>query len=353
MNVIAARSPFQVVIDETDQVATKVELLVWNKGMAIPSVPTYVMSEKIASITQRETNYNISPFILESIKQIENNYIAEVVALEDNSNWCFARIKTYSSLDGVTFDLLADKIYVCVNGYTLVEQGVNYNYANPDNYLLLANKDIVVQYGNPIYYYNFLCTRNESLAYKVEYYRKGLLVYTETFLTSGTQDYYNYKIPIATEGSTEVRIILGTTMIASFFTEQIFECKYEPVVVSFVNRYGGWQPLMFFKASQNSIETKGTEYNLMPESWNYNYLEGQTRVMNLNGTKTIKCNTGWVDENYDELITDLLMSDTILVNFQPAVVKSKSATLKTHLRDKNINYTIDFEYSNNLLNNIV
>lgn len=353
MEIIAARSPFQVVIDEADQVATKVELLIWNNGMAIPTIPSYVMSEKIASVTQRETNYNVSPFILEQINQIENNYIAEVVAFEDNSNWCFARIKTYYSLDGITFDLDVDKLYVCVNGYTLVEQGVNFNYAGADDYKLLANKDIVVQYGNPIYYYNFLCIRNASLAYKVEYYRKGLLVYTETFLTSGGFEYYNFKIPIATEGSTEARIILGTTMIASFFTEEVLECKYDPVVVSFVNRYGGWQPMMFFKASQNNIETKGTEYNLMPASWDYNYQVGQTRTMNINGTKTIKCNTGFVDENYDELITDLMMSDTVLVNFFPATVKSKSTTLKTHLKDKNINYTVEFEFSNNLLNNVV
>lgn len=353
MNVIAARSPFQVVINEADQVATKIELLLWNKGMAIPTVPTYVMSEKIASITQRETNYNVSPFILEQIKQIENNYTAEVVAFEDNSNWCFVTIKTYYSTDGVAFTLLTEKLYIGANAYTLVEQGVNYNYANPNNYLLMANKDIVVQYGNPSYYYNFLCIRNATNAYIAKYYKAGVEVYTETFLTLGGVDYYNFKIPIATEDSNEVRIYLGATLIANFFTEQILECKYDPVVVSFVNRYGGWQPLMFFKASQNSIETKSTEYNLMPESWNYNYLEGQTKAMNFNGSKTIKCNTGWVDENYDELITDLLMSDVVLVNFQPAVVKSKSMTLKTHLRDKNINYTVDFEFSNNLLNNVV
>jgi hypothetical protein len=47
------------------------------------------------------------------------------------------------------------------------------------------------------------------------------------------------------------------------------------------------------------------------------------------------------------------LSDTVLVNFYPATVKSKSTTLKTHLRDKNINYTIEFEFSNNLINNIV
>jgi hypothetical protein len=352
MNIISARSPFQIVINEANQVATKVELLIWNNGMSIPTIPSYVMSEKIASITQRETNYNVSPFILENIKQIQNNYTTEVVGVEDNSNWCFARIKRYFSTNGTTFTLLDDNLYICVNGYTLVQNGVNYNITEGEEFRLLANQGIKLQVNFPSYYYNFICQRLTDSDYRVRYYKNNVLVYDETFLTAGSLEYYNFKIPVCVDESDRFRIdINGTRM--DFYTERIFECKYEPVVVSFVNRYGGWQPMMFFKASQNSIETKSTEYNLMPDSWNYNYLEGQTKTMNINGTKTIKCNTGWVDENYDELITDLLLSDTVLVNFQPATVKSKSTTLKTHLRDKNINYTVEFEFSNNLLNNVV
>lgn len=353
MIVIAARSPFQVVIDETDQIATKVELFIWNKGTSMPTIPTYVMSEKIASITQRETNYNISPFILEKIKQIENNYTSSTVTVEDNNTWCFVRFKTYYSTNGLDFTEVTDKYYIGVNGYTLAEQGVNYDICNSQPSMLMANNSIRVQYGDPIYYYNFICERNATLSYVVRYFKNNVQVAIDTFLTSGSSETYNFRIPIAVADSDRAEIRLGTTLVGKFETELVTECKYTPVVVSFVNRYGGWQPLMFFKASQNTIETKGTEYNLMPESWNYNYQLGQTRSMNINGTETIRCNTGFVDENYEELITDLMLSDTVLVNFHPATVKSKSTTIKTHLKDKNINYTIEFEFSNNLLNNIV
>ena len=66
INLIFARSPFQVIINEANQVRTKVELKLWNKNDTVPTLPTYIMSEGIASVTQTETNYNISPFILES-----------------------------------------------------------------------------------------------------------------------------------------------------------------------------------------------------------------------------------------------------------------------------------------------
>jgi hypothetical protein len=48
-----------------------------------------------------------------------------------------------------------------------------------------------------------------------------------------------------------------------------------------------------------------------------------------------------------------MLSDTVLVDGNPAVVKTQSLTYKTDLKDKNINFEMDFEYSNNLLNDIV
>lgn len=353
MRVISARSPFQVVINQNDQIATKVKLHIWNKDVLEPPQPTYTFSEKIASITQRETSYNISPYILEFIKQTQNFYTGFNVIEEADSNWCFARVKTYSSENGLDFDLVTDNLYVCVNGYTLPEDGLNYDICNGEKAVLLADKNITIQHYNPVYYYNFLCERDEFFDYVVEYYKGEDQMYAETFLTGGSLNYYNFRIPLSLYDSDSVQIKLGGVLVANFYTQLIEECKYDPVFVAFVNRYGGWQPLMFFKASQNSIDTKSTEYKLMPENVNYNYLDGQNKSMNLNGTKTIKCNTGWVDENYDELITELLLSDTILVNYLPATVKTKNVTLGTYLRDKNINYTIEFEYSNNILNNIV
>jgi hypothetical protein len=353
MKVISARSPYQVVVNQNDQIATKVELYIWNKDVSEPPQPTYTFSEKIASITQRETNYNISPYILEYIKQTQNFYTGFNVIEENDSNWCLAKVKTYSSTNGLDFDLVTDSKYVCVNGYTTPDEGVNYDICGDQKYVLLANRSVVIQHSNPIYYYNFLCEADADEKYKVVYYKGDIEMYTETFLDPGILDYYNFRIPLSLYDSDNVKITLGDVVIEEFSTQLVEECKYDPVFVAFVNRYGGWQPLMFFKASQNSIDTKSTEYKLMPGSINYNYLDGQTKSMNLNGTKTIKCNTGWVDENYGELITELLLSDTILVNYLPAIVKTKNVTLATYLKDKNINYTIEFEFSNNILNDIV
>jgi hypothetical protein len=67
----------------------------------------------------------------------------------------------------------------------------------------------------------------------------------------------------------------------------------------------------------------------------------------------IKCNTGWVYENYSELIQDLLLSEVVLLDNKPVVVKSQNFDIKTSLKDKNINYEIDFEYSFGLINDVI
>ena len=91
----------------------------------------------------------------------------------------------------------------------------------------------------------------------------------------------------------------------------------------------------------------------MPESWNYDTYVGSNKQFNFNGTQKITCNTGWVDENYFELIQDLLVSSVVLLDDIPVTCKSTSSELKTQLKDRNINYTINFEYNFNLINDVI
>jgi len=91
----------------------------------------------------------------------------------------------------------------------------------------------------------------------------------------------------------------------------------------------------------------------MPSAINYNTSKGQVKSFNINGTQTVKLNTGFVDENYSELITDLLLSETVLLDAKPVTVKTQGSDLKTSLKDKLINYEIEFEYAYNLINDVV
>lgn len=353
MNVISARSPFEIIINETGQTGSKVELFIWNKGTTEPSTATYVMSENIASATQTETNYNISPYILEYINQI-NPTTVSTPTVEANDNWCFVRVKRYKNVSG-TFTLLNNLLYLGVNAYTEISDNLNYNIAQGLDNVLLANSTYRVQYFSTIPYYNFLCVSSTYVDYRIIYYTKsGAVLNTNTFLSGAVTNYFNFKLPLVYNNSAYCEIEEDIEGVAyRIYTDKIEECKYTPVTCNFVNKLGGWQQLTLFKAQTNKIDIQGSKYNLMQSNVSYNPLLGQTKSFNINGKQTITCNTGWVYENYNDLIKELMVSDTILINSKPATIKTQSLQYKTDLLDKNINFTLEFEYSNNLLNNII
>ena len=63
--------------------------------------------------------------------------------------------------------------------------------------------------------------------------------------------------------------------------------------------------------------------------------------------------TGWVNENYNNLIQDLLLSETILLDGKPATAKTQGVELKTRTNNKMINYEIEFDFAFDLINNVV
>jgi len=91
----------------------------------------------------------------------------------------------------------------------------------------------------------------------------------------------------------------------------------------------------------------------MPSSLDYNVGSNIKQSFNTNGNDSISCNTGWVNDNYGEVIKQLMLSEEVRLDNVPVKVMSKSTDLKLGINDKNINYKIDFAYSFNTLNYIV
>ena len=86
---------------------------------------------------------------------------------------------------------------------------------------------------------------------------------------------------------------------------------------------------------------------------NYNTLEGQRKVFNTNGKKNIKVNTDWVDESYNELLQQLMLSERILINNYPAKLNTKSTELFKNINQKLINYQLEFEFSYDIINSVI
>ena len=134
--------------------------------------------------------------------------------------------------------------------------------------------------------------------------------------------------------------------------EQTCEPILEPQLVQFVNRYGGLDFIWFFKMRTDSISTESKEYKLLQPNLNYDTTIGQNAKYNFNGKQSVRMNTGFVNENYNELIQDLMLSEKVWINSIPAIVKSTGTEFKTQIRNKNINYEIEFEYAFDLINNM-
>jgi hypothetical protein len=342
MKKIFVRSPYTIAINEVGQIGSKVELFIWNANISEPTEPTYTMSKKIVSETQTENVYNISNKCVEFINE-KNPIYTSIVATESFKNWCFAKVKRYKETSSNVFVLIDEETFICFDGYTSFLAGANQDETT-DN-VPLFNTDIkIYKQEGTTEYVNVWLDESENW-----YFEDA----TETLIQIESIGSL-YKIPYSVNGTYKI-LKLGATLREKFRfkVESICEAKYTPIVCSFINRFGGWSFLTFFKAHQKSIEVKSSTFNLMPESWNYDTFVGSNRQFNFNGTRKIVCNTGWVDENYSELIQDLLISQVVLLDNIPVLCKSTSSEEKTQLKDKNINYTINFEYNFNLLNDVI
>ena len=323
MKKIFIRSPYFIEVDEVGQTSAKIEVFLWNKGTTEPTTPNYAFTKAIPSPTQTKLSWNISNLAQGFIKPIAPVNVS--VPTEENVNtWCYMKIKRYSN-----DTLLNTETFVCLNGYT--------------SYLLGYNQETTAVYF-PLF--------NTSIKNYVKDFDTN---YVNFFLEPETYDTsYDY-VEVIDAGVWKFPILQETENVEDFFfyAEELCEPKYTPIICTFINRFGGWQYLTFFKANQQGIDVKSKDYNLLPSSIDFNPLQGIKQRFNFQGTQKIKCNSGWVEENYSELIQDLMLSEVVLLDNKPAIVKSQSFDIKTHLKDKNINYEVEFEYNYGLINDVI
>lgn len=353
MKVVNVRSPFVISINETGQLFTQVKVYVWKRGESVPTLPNFTMSKSIASITQTECIFNIANNLKEYITAIAPTFTS-TVDYESNDIWCFFRVEAYYGADRKDLTLRDTVDYVGVYGFIDYLDGSQNSI--DENAKILTNLNIKNYYqtAGAFGYFNLLLDTDAS-SFNITYDTAN----TTYIYNSTPEGIIMLKVPYSTnEIDADVPCVISITsfdegVFGTLYTYPIDECKYTPITCTFINQQGGWQYLTFFKNSTDSITVKNNTYNLLPDNWDYNPQRGQTKAINPNGTQTVKCNTGWVDENYSILIHNLMLSETILLDGKPAILKTQSATYKTVLKDKMINYEIEFTYAYNLLNNVI
>jgi hypothetical protein len=363
INRIYARSPFIIEVDEVGQSGSKVELYIYTNGSPVPATPTYTLEKLIPASNNTQTLYNISPYLMEYITHdiVANNYSSDNDTLATNQYIC-VDVKRYKLVSNV-YTLLNTITYFAFDGFGYYSQGYNpihipqaHAQLDEQNYYYWADANNNPS-ANPLQRGGTITTYLPT-GYYVKYIQLQTgLTYTSAVSPLGNI-YEVYRIyPSYYLTGNKVEIYTNTNILiweATFYP--IEECYYDVVTCDFINMYGAWQREFFFKASYESLSTSTTEFNLMQEmglfgSWDTQ--RNQRQTFNTNGIISYRVNTGWVDETFNSNLQQLLLSERILLNGLPVKMKSKELEKQKNINNKKINYVLQFDQSNDLINNVI
>jgi len=378
MTKLNARSPYYIKVEDSSLSYAIMELYVYT-GI-------YGYDKGSPKYTIRKDVISTNDYIVFEISELVRDYLDTTfgVGLQDyvgQNVWVEADIVEYDSSDvpiGATnpadryeariladggtfvassclqsyFDEITPPDLIAFDGYSYFEDGAN---AQLSRTLLQSNTDIYHLSGEelriPVY--------SEDVTSVVFYYQ-GSIVSTVSTPTSGLS--YEQTVYASYTGDVdEVRVnSSGVEIINVYETD---ECRYTPYKVTFVNKYGALQDVWFFKKSTESLNTKSENYksNTFNQSTlTYDIPNHQYRDFHKEGKESITMNTGFVSEEYNKVMKELLLSEKVWLTktidatetILPITVKTQSLQYKTSVNDKLINYTIDFDYAFDKINNI-
>ena len=154
----------------------------------------------------------------------------------------------------------------------------------------------------------------------------------------------------------------GNTTIAELDVIEEDCTKYGFAKVTYYNSYGALQDLYFFGKTIESINTTGEQYkaNVVDLSSTptptYDVNKHQYNQYNKQGVRSIQLNSGYVGDDYNILIEELMLSEKVWITYEnvlyPAKPKTMAQTFKTVLNDSLVNYTVDFDYAFDAVQNI-
>jgi len=390
--IINTRSPFYIKVSDSTLATATLQLYIYEG--AKDTTPDAADLKYTITKSELENNNQVVFEISELIRDyIDVKYDGEY---DSYCVWANAVISaTKSNGDPVSSPTVFPSNYtnqfVAVDGYGYFEEGVN-----PEPSRSLFQSNLIIYRPNdgninvPVfaedtnsvaYYNNETLVRSEEISDNDNTNQK-----IQYISTSGTSDSATYQERVLEDGGTlesskcltdflslldigevdEIVVSYDTSVGTSAHVIKVrtLDCSiYDPIRVTFVNKYGALQDLWFDKKSMNSINIESNDYkaSVMDFSSNptYDTTAHQNRVLDLVGTESITMNTGYIDEEYNEVFRQLMLSEQVWMTrltdteeILPLRPKTQSLQFKTRTNDKLVNYTVEFDFAFDKINTI-
>ena len=377
MSKLNVRSPYYITTGTvTNLTSCQLELFIYTGTRGVgatnndrPTTATYIL-ESFA--VDNECVFEISELVRDYFtNSFDGDYATEI-------QWVDYR--TTQSIQNVAQTTSSFTQLKGFYGYGFFEEG-----ANPANNtgLLQTNTKIVKLDDAPA-----TIAVDTSLTTQVTYELNGAQVYTKAvssstesdeqieYVTNGINGSDEYEDRVIQAGGTfegsscldeftneytlfdfDTIFVETSTGVTKLTVDNIEECKYDPLKVTFTNKFGSLQDIWFFKRTNEVLSTTKDSFkrNII-SGGSYNISNHQNKILTKNGKEKLTLNTGYYPESYNDVFKEMQLSEEcwIEINSQtlPINVSGSSLEYKTHLNDKLINYTIEIDFAFDTINNI-
>ena len=318
-----------------------VDLYVWDGTVSDqPVSPAYTINKSVIS---GQTNITLE------IAELVRDYFT--ITFNDDYNSIARYVRTVvSSFDDSDEPFETNPIvttYVALDGYGYFEEGTN---PELDRHALISSTNIYLP---------------EGTAGKLPIFAEGVGkviidgVTTQITDNGNTNQKIQYVTIPADKSSIQVFDTDDTTLKKTITISNICEPKYTSFKVTFVNKFGAFQDLYFFKKTSEvtNVTDELFKKNIITNTAStYNTYDNQRGRMNVNAQTSLTMNTGFIKENMNQTIEELFYSENVYIRYEnktlAVIPKSKSLQYKTSLNDKLINYTVDFDFAFDRINNV-
>tara|TARA_R100000655_G_scaffold8721_2_gene22499 strand:+ start:659 stop:1780 length:1122 start_codon:yes stop_codon:yes gene_type:complete len=369
--IIRTRSPFFIRTPEE----TSASLDYFEISILVESgvFGTTVVGDLAETITLTKKPINNENSVSLEISEIVNNYLSQNpfspvvsggLAPDFQSLWVQVTTRAKES-DGTTIGTPTVTLYLAQEGFNTYLEGAN--YTTEPNAMITAD---YIQYHTGT---NIVVPVNTELVNYLVFLDSTGGTSTEIISTTTNADNKIQYVSKALADVVSLTVNYGSNQTRIIKVEGISECKYPIFKCTFLNRWGAFQEVFFFKKSTESLETKNENYNRSNLYANIqvpgpggsirtlnNVYEPTThtkRTYNANGVESLQLNTGFINEAMNPTFEELMVSEFVYLtdsanNKFPVNLKDSSLTYKTGLNDKLINYTMSFEKSFSYINNV-
>lgn len=347
---ILSRSPYFIdTLASGNFDRSELNLKIWsgNRTLSKPATPTYAVSKSVVQAGQNNIVFDIhklvNDFVRSEIPVIQGAGTFPVSI--DSVVWVETNVTAFmgESLAGTT-----SKTLLAIDGFGYHSEGFN---PIAPKILSSINKHLLYQGIDTPLYFN---------TYGLE--QITVNGFTQGFSFSEEQSNQNFAYinpPAYTPVNGLVTVVF--TYESESFTH-IFEfqdgCSYDVVNCLFKNRFGFWQSIPFAKASRSGLERTSEVYKgIVSSLGRYNPTHHNNKQFNTAGKRKHNLNTDYLPENYNVLVEELLLSEFVYLVIDqqtiPVELQTKSVQFKTKRNERMIQYTMEFEESYNVINQVI